>query len=146
MKKKQWIFRDIRLNDQARYEVMQSLFKSKASYAAEILCFESKNFHQWFKSYSYDIYRKLVGFHVKPKMDEILDEVTGHKWDCWTVEKLLKTRRQLSLPDPEKWPCGCDPRVGHPHINLEEDTNVKYLARTNGIHMIKWRMNKFLSG
>jgi hypothetical protein len=88
---------------------MQSLFRSKASYAAEVLCFESKNFNQWLKSYSYDAYRKLVGFYVKPKKEELLKEVIGHNWDCWNVEKLLKTRRQLNLTDPEKWPCGCDP-------------------------------------
>jgi hypothetical protein len=53
LKKKEWIFNHGKINQQCKYEVWQSLFKSKVSYAAEILCFESKEFLEWLKSFTY---------------------------------------------------------------------------------------------
>ena len=107
LKKKQWIFMSAKLNDQARYEVWQSLFRSKASYAAEILCYESKPFNKWLKSYNYDGLRQLAKFKGKPNKEVLLKNAVGHNWDCWLNDKLMKTRNKLNLSKEVKPLCDC---------------------------------------
>jgi hypothetical protein len=107
-KKKQWIFSNPKLSDQARYEVWQSLFKSKASYAAELLCFESKKFNQWMKGLNYRGMKKLLKMNPHEGMDTVLEAAIGQKWECWLTEKLVKTRTKMGMSKIKKLMCGCE--------------------------------------
>ena len=71
------------------------MFKAKVGYAAEILCFESKEFSEWMKSFCYRAFKKLLNINRSIEKELLLKTVVGHKWECWLTEKLNLTRRKL---------------------------------------------------
>ena len=72
--------------------------------------------------------------------------MVGHNWDCWINDKLRVTRDKLDLSKDVKPLCDCDIEAYHEHIDLQQQTPIRYLARFDGINLIKWKMDKFLTG
>jgi hypothetical protein len=97
--------------------VWQCLFKSKVSYAAEILCFESKEYLDWLKSFSYKAFKSLLGIKNTIGRDRLLEVATGHKWECWLSEKLKLTRNRLKLRKDVGNLCDCEDIDAHKHID-----------------------------
>ena len=51
LKKAEWILQNPKLSDQSKLETWGSMFKSKISYANEVLCYHSKNLTDWISSF-----------------------------------------------------------------------------------------------
>ena len=146
LRKKEWIFRSARISQQQKYEIWQSLFKSKVSYAAEILCFESRRFADWLKTYCYNAYRSLLGIRTKTNKEQLLKTAVGYDWDCWLTEKLNTTRRKLQLKNQDNRICGCTHAKAHMHIDVSLPTPIKAAAKIGAFNLLKWQAHQFLSG
>ena len=146
LKKKEWIFRSSKLTQQCKYEVWQSLFKAKVSYAAEILCFECKEFTEWLKTFCYNAYKSLLGIRAKVNKEELLRIAVGHNWECWMTEKLNATRRKLGLKIKPKGICECEIQNQHSNIDITQHTPIKLAAKYEAFNLLKWKARIYLSG
>ena len=115
-------------------------------YAAEVLCFESKKFSEWLKSFCYQAYKKLLNINKSIGKEKLLEMAMGHKWECWLTEKLNKTRRKLKLKNQNLRLCDCTEPKAHDEIDIEEPTPIKAAARFGCFNILKWRIDEFLSG
>ena len=115
-------------------------------YAAEILCFESKQFTEWLKTFCYNAYKLLLGINSKTNKEELLKVAVGHNWECWMSEKLNATRRKLKLEKGDLRLCSCENKEAHSHIDISLPTPIKSAAKFEAFNILKWKARLFLSG
>ena len=142
LEKKNWIIQSKRLSDTSRIEAWNCLFKSKISYASEVLCYKSKALVKWLKSFHYNSLRKLLCIRSSVDQEKLFKRSYGSSWECWYDQKLQATRGKLGMK-PRSPLCNCE---RHSLEVTKDSTPLKTLSRMDGLYLIKWQMGCFLSG
>ena len=81
-----------KLSDKAKLETWNSLFKSKLTYATEVLCYKTKNLTNWLRSFFYNSLRKIIGINSFVNQKDLFQKAYGSSWECWYDSKLQQTR------------------------------------------------------
>jgi hypothetical protein len=91
-KKVDWILRDYKLSGHTRYQIFTSLFKSKVSYATNLIAIMDPKTVLWQRDNLYRQCKALLGIKQMVKRETVLDLCLGKGW-----EDFLHTERQNTV-------------------------------------------------
>jgi hypothetical protein len=94
-KKVDWILRDQKLSGHTRYHIFTSLFKSKTSYASNLIAIMDNKAVLWQRDSLYRSCKSLLGIKQMVKKETILELCLGKNWEDFLLAERQNTVASL---------------------------------------------------
>jgi hypothetical protein len=81
--KSKWILMDKNLDGASKFHLFQALFRSRVSYAMNILAYFDRDTAKWFKSYWYQSIKTLLNIGDNIKMERLFSFTLGESFESF---------------------------------------------------------------
>lgn len=78
-----WVLGDTRLDGASRWHIFQSMFRSKVSYAANLITALDNESMKWMSSFWYRSLKALLSIKDKVDSNKLLEVCLGAKFEIW---------------------------------------------------------------
>ena len=135
LRRKLWLIRNSNLAGTARVQLWHTLFKSRWTYAHQLLSSVNKQFKDWLKQTHYEGLINLFNMRHKPAKDKLLERAYGMPWECWQSVQNKKHFDRLGISrNPST--CTCES-----HQEVKGKTPMFYYLKNKTAQLLKWQLN-----